>query len=89
MENQFDFGEAIKRLRAGRCVQRAGWNGKGMHIYLEDSYHWTAPAGVHKGQKRKYDPVVVMFTAAGTHQPGWLCSQADMLADDWREVSGN
>jgi hypothetical protein len=27
-----------------------------------------------------------MRTAQATLQPGWLASQADMLADDWQEV---
>ncbi len=85
----FDFGEAIKRIKANKCVQRAGWNGKGMHIYLEDARSMLIRGGVFKGKARQYDPVVVMFTAQGTHQPGWLCSQADMLAEDWQEVSGN
>jgi hypothetical protein len=26
----FDFGETLKRIKAGKCVQRLGWNGKGM-----------------------------------------------------------
>lgn len=29
------------------------------------------------------DPHVDMLTAKGTMQPGWLCSQADLLATDW------
>lgn len=82
----FDFSEALKRIKAGRCVRRTGWNGKGMRVYLEDSLVWIVPGGVFKGQRRKYDPVIVLFTSAGTHQPGWICSQADLLANDWQEV---
>jgi hypothetical protein len=82
-----DFGEAIRALKAGRSVARAGWNGKGMHIYLEEHLSWAVPAGVFRGETRKYEPVIVMFTAQGAHQPGWLASQADMLAEDWEEVS--
>lgn len=33
------------------------------------------------------NPHIDMFTAQGTMQPGWLASQADMLADDWRIVA--
>lgn len=33
------------------------------------------------------DPHIDMYTAKGTMQPGWLASQADMLADDWMVVS--
>ena len=64
-----DFGQAIAALKAGKFVQRAGWNGKGMYVYL------ITLAGC--------DPCIVMFTAQKTYQPGWLASQADMLAEDW------
>jgi hypothetical protein len=75
-----NFGQAIQAMRDGECVRRAGWNGKGMHIYLEDWMEGTLRFGPGD---RKYEPVIVMFTAQKTHQPGWLASQADMLAEDW------
>ncbi len=31
---QFDFGQALYHLKKGRMVQRTGWNGKGMHLWL-------------------------------------------------------
>lgn len=82
-----NFGEALKLLKAGQCVAREGWNGKGMHIYLEDASLLPIKAGVYAGQARSYDPVIVMFTAQRTHQLGWLASQADMLAEDWGEIT--
>lgn len=82
----FDFGEALKRIKAGRRVQRAGWNGKRMHVYLEDAHEFTIRAGIFRGQTRMREAHLVLFTAQGAHQPGWLASQADMLADDWQEV---
>ena len=85
----FDFSEALNRIKAGKCVQRAGWNGKGMHVYLEDGYKQSIKAGVFKGQTREYAPAIYMFTAHGVHQPGWQPSQADLFAEDWAEVSGN
>jgi Protein of unknown function (DUF2829) len=81
-----NFGEAIAAMKAGHMVQRAGWNGKNMHIYLEDGYSQTIGDGVFKGQKRNYEPVICMFTAQGKHQPGWLASQPDILAEDWQIV---
>ena len=81
-----NFGQAIEALKSGLMVRRLGWNGKGMHIYLEDSYSMAIGGGVFKGQSRKYEPAIFMFTAQGKHQPGWLASQADMLADDWEMV---
>lgn len=31
-------------------------------------------------------PCFVMKAADGSHVPGWLASQTDMLAEDWEEV---
>ncbi len=82
------FGWAIKQMQNGARVQRAGWNGKGMHVYLEDQFVFPIRAGSFEGVERKYEPCMVMYTAQGTHQPGWLASQADMLATDWSVVEG-
>lgn len=85
-----DFGEALRALKDGRWVRRKGWNGRGMHLYLEDGLYRSMPRA--SGRKvvysdgGKYDPCIVMFTALGTHQPGWTASQADMLAADWEIV---
>ena len=69
------IGWAVKELQNGNYVRRVGWNGKGMYLYLETADTFTM-----------HDPYVVMYTAQGTHQPGWLCSQADLLATDWELV---
>lgn len=81
-----DFGEAIRALKAGKLVQRKGWNGKNMHLYLEDGLSHTIGDGVFKGQRRDYEPCICMYTAQGKHQPGWLASQPDILATDWQIV---
>jgi hypothetical protein len=86
-----NFGEAIQKLKNSRWVRRAGWNGKGMHLYLEDSLYRSMPRADVKGKvtysdQGKYEPCIVMFTAQQKHQPGWLASQADMLADDWELI---
>ena len=76
-----NFGQAIELLKNGGRAARAGWNGKGMYIYLERLQR------VHDGVVTEFEPCIVMFTAQGLHQPGWLASQADMLAEDWEVVS--
>jgi hypothetical protein len=81
-----NFGEAIAAMKSGNMVRRAGWNGKGMHLYLEDGFSMPIRGGVYAGTVRTYEPVIVMYTAQQRHQPGWLASQADMLADDWEIV---
>ena len=80
-----NFGEAIEKMKQGHLMQRRGWNGKGMYIYLEEGRHLPLIPGIEKGSTRFYDPAICMYTAQGTHQSGWLASQADMLADDWLE----
>jgi hypothetical protein len=83
-----NFGGAIEALKDGKIVARKGWNGKGMWLVLVTSspkitttegspYH---SAGV---LKTTIDAHIDMYTAGGTMQPGWLASQADILAEDW------
>lgn len=86
-----NFGEAIQSLKDERWVRRSGWNGKGMHLYLEDALYRSMPRADVKGKvtysdQGKYEPCIVMFTAQQKHQLGWLASQADMLADDWEVI---
>lgn len=73
----FNIGTAVRSMRDGVKVRRRGWNGKGMHIAL-------AIDGVACAEVGSYDlvPFVFMRTAQGTFVP-WLCSQADLLAEDW------
>jgi hypothetical protein len=83
-----NFGQAIEAMKSGKSIQRAGWNGKGMHVYLEDGWVETLPnvkaAGVFRGTTRSYAPYLVLYTSQGVHQPGWNASTPDVLADDWQ-----
>ena len=67
-----DFSEALRHLRAGRRVHRQGWNGRGMWLALQ----------VPDAGSKMTAPYVYMSTADGKLVP-WLCSQTDLLADDW------
>lgn len=73
-----NIGEAVDAMRAGRRVARNGWNGKGMYIYLVP--------GSYKAVGANIAPFVMMHPASGDDVP-WLCSQTDLLAQDWVEVS--
>lgn len=87
-----DIGAAVEALWDGRRVRRAGWNGKGMWLALMKAT--VVPDGQVNTRTRAHipegelcvDAYVAMFTAQGTWQPGWVCSQADLLADDWETV---
>ena len=87
-----NFGLAIEAMKRGHKVQRSGWNGNGMWLILVPGTPAITPlegtpyaeAGVKEGSS--IDPHIDMYTAQGSMQPGWLASQADMLAEDWRIV---
>lgn len=91
LDKGMTIGWAVSCLKAGRRVRRAGWNGKGMFLFLVpgstfkvDRSRATAPP-IPDGQQINYLPHVDMFTAQGDLVP-WLCSQTDLLAEDWEVV---
>ena len=71
-----DFSRALVRLKVGEKIARAGWNGKNMYVKL------LRPTE----QSEMTTPYLFLRTAQGDLVP-WLCSQTDMLADDWTVVS--
>ena len=79
------FGLAIEAMKKGKLVARSGWNGKGMWIVMihpgNAMYTKVGTDGAFPMQ-----PCIGMKTADDNMQPGWLASQADMLADDWQIV---
>lgn len=81
------FGHALQALKDGHRVARAGWNGKGMFLYLVagSTFIVNRPPllGIYsEGTQIDYRPHIDMKDAEGKCVP-WLASQADMLADDW------
>lgn len=92
------IGWAVKQLKDGNRVCRAGWNGKGMWL----SYSPGAPDGLpadnfwspanqeyarSQGGAAKVLPCITMRTATGEILMGWLASQTDLLATDWEIAS--
>lgn len=91
MNTQLSFGSALHSLKDGNKLARSGWNGKGMWlIYVPGSANLPLRDGScyykHGLSEVTIDPHIDMMTAKGTMQPGWLASQADMLAEDWAIV---
>jgi hypothetical protein len=80
-----NFGLAIEAMRKGHKVSRAGWNGKCMWVSLSapKSTHWIPEVDGQVKRTFSDSPYFCMKTADGSLQPGWLASQADMLAFDW------
>lgn len=84
------FSWALNALKYGAKVARAGWNGKGMFIFLVpgSTFNVNRPPllGIYpEGTEISYHAHIDMKTANGTIVP-WLASQTDVLADDWELV---
>ena len=83
-----NIGEAVAAMKQNHRVRRAGWNGKGMHIYLEDNLESTIEGrNPRLRDGRMYHSWIVLLMPDGTFQPGWNASTPDLLADDWEIVS--
>lgn len=82
-EKGMTFGQAIEAMKQGKKVARRGWNGKGMWLYLASQIS-GAELGIVGNVE--VSPCIVMKTAKGDFQPGWLASQPDMLSEDWTIV---
>ena len=81
------IGWAVKQMLNGEKVRRAGWNGKGMFIYYVPANSYPAQTGVAKSYFGEnslvpYQAYIAMKTAQDNVVP-WLCSQTDLLANDW------
>ena len=79
-----EFGQAIEAMEQGEAVQRAGWNGKGIHIAIQTP---------DENSKMTSPYIYIDTTGLQTNNPDapkslvpWLASQTDMLADDWQVV---
>ena len=86
------FGHAIVALKAGLRVSRAGWNGKGMFLFLVPGSVFTVNrepllSVLGEGTEVDYHAHIDMRTATGQIVP-WLASQTDVLADDWQITEG-
>lgn len=85
-----DIGWAVKQMHDGRKVARAGWNGKGMFIFLVQGSRFQVNRppllGIYpEGTTIDYRPHVDMKTVDSQIVP-WVCSQSDLLATDWEVV---
>ena len=80
-----NFGLALEAAKMGKKIARAGWNGKGMYVFLAEVNDMVTDAdiGEFEGQDVELSDVLVLKTVQDTFQPGWLASQTDMLSDDW------
>lgn len=76
-----NFSDALNQLKDGKLIARNGWNGKGMWLIMIKGESYSEDIADVADE-----PYIAMFTAQKTLQRGWLASQADIFADDWKVV---
>ena len=79
------FGEAISAVKNGARIQRSGWNGKKQYVELATCISYKDADG--QIVNCTHDAIgnqALAFVGTSGVQMGWLASQADMLADDWK-----
>lgn len=85
------FSQALEHIKNGVRMQRTGWNGKGMFVFLVpgSTFQVNRPPllGIYpEGTTINYHAHIDMRTADGTIVP-WLASQTDLLASDWQTAT--
>lgn len=88
--SKMSFSHALEMLKAGEPVARVGWNGKGMFLYLVPAQSYPVQTQIAAryfgvGAMVPYGAYIAMKTADGNVVP-WLCSQTDMIAEDWMVI---
>ena len=82
-----NFSEALEKVKNGAKVARDGWNGKEQYIELAKCISYVNSEGkVINPQHKSMGNNAIAFVGTSGVQLGWLASQADMLAEDWKVV---
>lgn len=82
-----DFGKAIEAMRMGKKVARKGWNGKNQYVQLATGISYKTTTGeIVNCEHEAIGNKAIAFVGTSGVQMGWLASQADMLAEDWKIV---
>ena len=87
IKGTFGFERALAELKLGQKVAREGWNGKGMFLFLVpgSTFQVNRPPllGIYpEGTEINYHAHIDIKAVDGRIIP-WVCSQKDMLAEDW------
>ena len=81
------FGEAIDKAKQGSRIAREGWNGKHQYVELATCISYRNAAGeMVNAEHEAIGNRALAFVGTSGVQLGWLASQADMLASDWKTV---
>lgn len=84
------FSDALRLVKMGVPVRRAGWNGKGLFIFMVQGSSFTVnrpPLNelFPEGTIIDYRGHIDMKTVDGSIVP-WVASQTDLLGEDWEVV---
>lgn len=81
-----DFADAIRAIKTGKRMKREGWNGKTQYIELAKNISYESADGtIVNANHDAIGNKAIAFVGTSGVQIGWLASQADMLAEDWKE----
>lgn len=99
--NNYDFGTAIKFLKAGGAIRRAGWNGKGMFVIKQVPAHITSET-IPNMQSLPQIAKDILMSRNSPHidytnqmliinpdgrADSWVPSSSDVFAEDWELVT--
>jgi len=76
---EMTFGHAVEALKMGNRVARAGWNGKGLFVYLVPGSEYP------EGHPISYRPHLDISMDGGVST--WAPSIGDVLAEDWTIIA--
>ena len=71
-----NFSTALEAVKAGKKIQRLGWNGKGLTVQIQRP----------DTNSKMTLPYLFIEYPNGLRCP-WLASQTDILAEDWQIIS--
>lgn len=96
MTTDQNFGQALAALQAGKLVSRAGWNGKGLRVFMQVPSQVPAEiihrmtslpvaakaAAMERGLPLRYSNQFALLHS-DNRVDGWVPSSSDTLATDW------
>lgn len=82
-----NFSQALEAIKYGKRVARAGWNGKGMFVYMVPPNSYPAQTGAAKehfgdGSMVPYNAYMAIKNVDETVST-WVPSSSDCFAADW------
>lgn len=95
-----NFGEALQVAKDGSKIQRQGWNGPNQFVVVMPALY-LPPYNTADTQRKVNDrtakwigedqpldcqPYLALYNAQKKWQPGWVPSQGDLFAEDWKIV---